>query len=196
MEHTTADSGSAVDLREEAARRVADSVRASDPQMAQILQGELERQQNSLILIPSENYPSRAVLEVQGCIMSNKYAEGYPGRRVYHGCEWVDQAETLAIERARELFGAEHANVQPAAGAPANMAAYYALLEPGDSVGPVLGPAQRPVQRRGQSPPAVGAAQLDGPRCGLPDVQADRGNGLAPRRDNGLHPLLRQGKKF
>ena len=134
MEHTTADSGSAIDLREEAARRMADSVRASDPQMGHILQGELERQQSNLILIPSENYPSRAVLEVQGCIMSNKYAEGYPGRRIYHGCEWVDQAETLAIERARELFGAEHANVQPAAGAPANMAAYYALLEPGDTI--------------------------------------------------------------
>jgi glycine hydroxymethyltransferase len=106
----------------------------ADPQMAEILGGELDRQQNSLILIPSENYASKAVLQAQGCIMTNKYAEGYPGARWYHGCEFVDAAERLAIERAKKLFGCDHANVQPHTGSQANMSAYYALLEPGDTV--------------------------------------------------------------
>jgi len=105
-----------------------------DPEMAQALAGELERQQSTLVMIPSENYASKAVLQAQGCIMTNKYAEGYPGARYYHGCEFVDIAESLAIERAKELFGAEHVNVQPHTGSQANMAAYYALLEPGDTI--------------------------------------------------------------
>jgi glycine hydroxymethyltransferase len=105
-----------------------------DPEMADALAGELARQQNCLVMIPSENYASKAVLQAQGCIMTNKYAEGYPGARWYHGCEFVDRAESLAIERAKELFGAEHVNVQPHTGSQANMAAYYALLEPGDAI--------------------------------------------------------------
>ena len=105
-----------------------------DPQIAHAIEMEMERQRNSIVLIASENYTSRAVLEAQGSAMTNKYAEGYPGRRYYGGCEFVDMAEQLAIDRAKELFGAEHANVQPHAGAQANMAAYAALLHPGDTV--------------------------------------------------------------
>jgi len=105
-----------------------------DPEMAKVLDGELARQQQTLVMIPSENYASKAVLQAQGCIMTNKYAEGYPKGRWYHGCEFVDQAESLAIQRAKELFGAEHVNVQPHTGSQANMAAYYALLEPGDTI--------------------------------------------------------------
>ncbi len=105
-----------------------------DPKMMEILRRELDREQSTLVLIASENYASRTVLEVQGCLMTNKYAEGYPGERYYHGCQWIDEAESLAIERAKKLFGAEHVNVQPHSGSQANMAAYYALLEPGDTI--------------------------------------------------------------
>ena len=107
-----------------------------DPEVARAIQLEDERQRNSVVLIASENYASKAVLEAQAGVMSNKYAEGYPGRRYYGGCENVDIVESLAIERAKEIFGAEHANVQPHSGAQANMAVYFALLELGD---PVLG---------------------------------------------------------
>lgn len=105
-----------------------------DPEMADILNGEMERQRTCLVMIPSENYASKAVLQTQGCIMTNKYAEGYPGNRFYNGCEFMDKAESLAIERAKKLFGAEHVNVQPHTGSQANMAAYYALLNEGDTV--------------------------------------------------------------
>jgi glycine hydroxymethyltransferase len=105
-----------------------------DPEIAKAMEQELDRQQNCLVLIPSENYASKAVLQAQGCIMTNKYAEGYPGARWYNGCEAVDIAESLAIERAKKLFGADHVNVQPHTGSQANMAAYYALLAPGDRV--------------------------------------------------------------
>ena len=105
-----------------------------DPEVAQAIQREDERQRNCIVLIASENYASKAVLEAQTGLMNNKYAEGYPGRRYYGGCEYVDVVETLAINRAKELFGAEHANVQPHSGAQANMAVYFALLEPGDTV--------------------------------------------------------------
>jgi glycine hydroxymethyltransferase len=105
-----------------------------DPEVAEALRGELERQQGTLEMIASENFAPRAVLECQGSVMTNKYAEGYPGRRYYGGCEWVDVTETLAIERAKQLFGAEHANVQPHSGAQANAAVYHALLEPGDTI--------------------------------------------------------------
>ena len=105
-----------------------------DPQVAQALDAENRRQRESLVLIASENYASRAVLESGVSVISNKYAEGYPGRRYYGGCENADAVESLAIERAKELFGAEHANVQPHSGAQANMAAYFALLSPGDTV--------------------------------------------------------------
>jgi glycine hydroxymethyltransferase len=109
----------------------------SDPEIAKVLREEARRQSRNLELIASENFVSGAVLEALGSVLTNKYAEGYPGRRYYGGCEVVDVAEELAIARARELFGAEHVNVQPHSGAQANMAVYFALLRPGDVV---LGP--------------------------------------------------------
>jgi len=105
-----------------------------DPEIAEALRGELERQQGTLEMIASENFVPRAVLECQGSVLTNKYAEGYPGRRYYGGCEWVDVSEQLAIDRAKALFGADHANVQPHSGAQANTAVYHALLEPGDTI--------------------------------------------------------------
>src|SRR5579863_2093717 len=105
-----------------------------DPEIAQVLRGELERQQNTLELIASENFVPQAVLECQGSVLTNKYAEGYPGARYYGGCEFVDIAEQLAIDRAKALFGADHANVQPHSGAQANAAVYHALLEPGEVI--------------------------------------------------------------
>src|SRR4029453_19196505 len=105
-----------------------------DPEIAAAIRQEVRRQADGLELIASENFVSRAVLEAVGSVMTNKYAEGYPGRRYYGGCEFVDIAETLAIERAKQLFGADHANVQPHSGTQANMAVYMALLQPGDTV--------------------------------------------------------------
>jgi len=105
-----------------------------DPQLAQALTNEQERQDYKLNLIASENYASKAVMEAQGSIMTNKYAEGYPGKRYYGGCEFVDVAEKLAIERAKDLFGAEHVNVQPHSGSGANMAVYFSVLKPGDTI--------------------------------------------------------------
>lgn len=105
-----------------------------DPEIAKALEDELDRQENKLNLIASENYTSKAVLEAQGSIMSNKYAEGYSGKRYYGGCEYVDVAEDLAIKRAKDLFGAEHVNVQPHSGSSANMGVYFAVLEPGDTI--------------------------------------------------------------
>jgi glycine hydroxymethyltransferase len=104
----------------------------SDPTVADIIRREEERQRFGLELIASENYTSAAVLEAMGSVLTNKYAEGYPGKRYYGGCEVVDEAETLAIARAKELFGAEHANVQSNSGAEANLATYFALIQPGD----------------------------------------------------------------
>ena len=109
-------------------------VEQTDPEIAAILDAELRRQRDGIELIASENFPTPAVLQAQGSCLTNKYAEGYPGRRYYGGCEEVDKAETLAIERAKALFGAEHANVQPHAGSQANMAAYLALINPGDKI--------------------------------------------------------------
>jgi glycine hydroxymethyltransferase len=105
-----------------------------DPEIAEALRGELERQQRTLEMIASENFVPQAVLECQGSVLTNKYAEGYPGRRYYGGCEWVDVSEQLAIDRAKALFGAEHANVQPHSGAQANTAVYHALLSPGEKI--------------------------------------------------------------
>jgi glycine hydroxymethyltransferase len=105
-----------------------------DPEIADALRGELEREQSTLEMIASENFVPRAVLECQGSVLTNKYAEGYPGRRYYGGCEWVDVSEQLAIDRAKALFGAEHANVQPHSGSQANAAVYHALLSPGDTI--------------------------------------------------------------
>ena len=109
-------------------------VRRVDAAVADIIEKENRRQRTNIVLIASENYASRAVLEAQANLMSNKYAEGYPGRRYYAGCRFVDEVEDLARERAKALFGAEHANVQPHSGAQANMAVYFALLKPGDTV--------------------------------------------------------------
>jgi glycine hydroxymethyltransferase len=105
-----------------------------DPEIADVLGKELERQQQTLEMIASENFAPIAVLECQGSVLNNKYAEGYPGKRYYGGCEFVDIAEQLAIDRAKALFGSEHANVQPHAGAQANIATYHALLQPGDTL--------------------------------------------------------------
>src|SRR4051812_22273685 len=105
-----------------------------DPEIADVLHRELERQQNTLEMIASENFVPRAILEATGSVLTNKYAEGLPGKRYYGGCEYVDIAEQLAIDRAKVLFGAEHANVQPHSGAQANTAVYHALLQPGDTI--------------------------------------------------------------
>jgi glycine hydroxymethyltransferase len=110
------------------------SLADSDPEIAQAIQSELRRQNSGLELIASENFVSQAVLEAVGSVMTNKYAEGYPGKRYYGGCEFVDVAERAAIGRAKSLFGADHANVQPHSGAQANMAVYLTLLKPGDTV--------------------------------------------------------------
>ncbi len=104
-----------------------------DPQIAGAIQNELARQQNQIEMIASENFTSIPVMLAAGSVMTNKYAEGYPGRRYYGGCEFVDVAETLAIERACKLFGCKFANVQPHAGAPANLAVFMALMQPGDT---------------------------------------------------------------
>ena len=111
-----------------------EAVRERDPEVYNALQGEAIRQRQNIELIASENYVSRAVREAQGSVLTNKYAEGYPGRRYYNGCEFVDDAEQLAIDRAKKLFGAEHANVQPHSGSTANMAVYFAMMEPGDTM--------------------------------------------------------------
>jgi glycine hydroxymethyltransferase len=106
----------------------------TDPEIAAAIRNELNRQNNGLELIASENFVSRAILEAAGSVFTNKYAEGYPGRRYYGGCEYVDVVESLAIARAKALFGADHANVQPHAGAQANMAVYFTVMKPGDTV--------------------------------------------------------------
>src|SRR6266581_4848749 len=109
-------------------------LKQADPEVWEAIQGERRRQQDGLEMIASENYTSPAVLAAQGSVLTNKYAEGYPGKRYYGGCEHVDVVETLAIERALKLFGAEKANVQPHSGAQANMAVYFACLNPGDTI--------------------------------------------------------------
>lgn len=105
-----------------------------DPELWEAMEGEARRQRETLEMIASENYTSPAVLMAMGSVLTNKYAEGYPGRRYYGGCEWVDKVEQLAIDRAKELFGAEHANVQPHSGTQANLAVYFAVLQPGDTI--------------------------------------------------------------
>jgi glycine hydroxymethyltransferase len=111
-----------------------DTVRGTDPAVADALDGELQRQRDTLAMIASENHVSEAVLAAQGSVLTNKYAEGYPGKRYYAGCEYADEVETLAIQRAKELWGAEHVNVQPHSGTQANMGVYTAILEPGDKI--------------------------------------------------------------
>jgi glycine hydroxymethyltransferase len=114
--------------------KISSIISSVDPEVAEAIEKEHERQRSRLQLIPSENFTTPAVLEAQGCVMTNKYAEGYPGHRYYEGCENVDTVEALAIERAKIIFNAEHANVQPHSGSQANMAVYFSMLQPGDSV--------------------------------------------------------------
>ncbi len=110
------------------------SIEKHDPEVWAAIAGEIDRQRDGLEMIASENYTSPAVMQCMGSVLTNKYAEGYPGRRYYGGCEFVDVVEDLARNRAKQIFGAEHANVQPHSGAQANTAVYFALLEPGDVV--------------------------------------------------------------
>src|SRR5207244_8149598 len=110
------------------------TIEGFDPELARAISGERRRQEQHVELIASENYASPRVLEAQGSVLTNKYAEGYPGRRYYGGCEYVDVVEQLAVDRAKELFGAEHVNVQPHAGAQTNAAVYHAFLQPGDTI--------------------------------------------------------------
>src|ERR1035441_1886973 len=107
---------------------------SADPAIASQIQHEIARQHEGLAVIASENFVSRAVLEAAGTVFTNKYAEGYPGKRYYGGCEFADVVENLARDRAKQLFGAEHVNVQPHSGSPANMAAYAAVIKPGDTI--------------------------------------------------------------
>src|ERR1700678_2790584 len=110
------------------------SLASADPDIAEQIQNEIIRQHEGLEMIASENFVSRAVLEAAGTVFTNKYAEGYPGKRYYGGCEFADVVENLARDRAKQLFGAEHANVQPHAGSQANAAAYMAIISPGDTI--------------------------------------------------------------
>lgn len=109
-------------------------LKATDPEVHEAIAGETAREQQKILLIASENYASRAVLEAQGSVLTNKYAEGYPGRRYYGGCEYADAIESLAIDRAKRIFGADHVNVQPHSGSQANMAVYFSCLKPGDTI--------------------------------------------------------------
>ncbi|MBD9297438.1 MAG: serine hydroxymethyltransferase, partial [Megamonas funiformis] len=110
------------------------NLKTVDPEIQKAIDQELSRQREKLEMIASENIVSTAVMQAQGSILTNKYAEGYPGKRYYGGCEYVDIVEQLAIDRAKKLFGAEYANVQPHSGAQANTAVYFALLQPGDTI--------------------------------------------------------------
>src|SRR5512141_8633 len=110
------------------------NLKTTDPLVYRSIQDEKRREHNKILLIASENYVSKAVLEAQGSIFTNKYAEGYPSKRYYGGCEFADIVESLAIERAKKIFGAEHVNVQPHSGSQANMAVYFSVLKPGDTV--------------------------------------------------------------
>ena len=110
-----------------------DEIRTTDPEIADVIKAEMERQNSHIELIASENWVSKAVMAAMGSPLTNKYAEGYPGKRYYGGCQCVDVAEELARERAKELFGCEYVNVQPHSGAQANMAVFFAILQPGDT---------------------------------------------------------------
>jgi len=111
-----------------------ENLKTTDPEVYEAIQNEIARERKNIVLIASENYASRAVLEVQGSVFTNKYAEGYPGRRYYGGCEYADVIENLAIHRAKQVFGAEHVNVQPHSGSQANMAVFFSVLKPGDKI--------------------------------------------------------------
>jgi glycine hydroxymethyltransferase len=111
-----------------------ENLKTTDPEVYEAIQSEIARERKNIVLIASENYASRAVLEVQGSVFTNKYAEGYPGKRYYGGCEYADLIENLATQRAKQLFGAEHVNVQPHSGSQANMAVFFSVLKPGDTI--------------------------------------------------------------
>ncbi len=111
-----------------------ENLKSTDPEVFEAIEKEMERERKNIVLIASENYASRSVLEVQGSVFTNKYAEGYPGRRYYGGCEYADVIENLAVKRAKELFGAEHVNVQPHSGSQANMAVFFSAIKPGDTI--------------------------------------------------------------
>jgi len=113
---------------------VFENLRIADPEVFEAIRKEIERERRNIVLIASENYAGRSVLEVQGSVFTNKYAEGYPGKRYYGGCEYADIVENLAIDRAKKLFGAEHVNVQPHSGSQANMAVFFSVLKPGDTI--------------------------------------------------------------
>ena len=166
-----------------------DALKAADPEVADAIANELQRERSNLRLIASENYASPAVLAALGSTMTNKYAEGYPGRRYYGGCEFVDVTEQLAIDRAKELFGAEHANVQPHAGAQANMAVFGAFLRPNEPGG--QGPRDGARARRAPHPRLAGERVRDvvqlrrlpgGPRDGA------TGHGSRSRSGEGASP--------
>src|SRR5882757_6413204 len=110
------------------------NLKSADPEIAHLIDQEARRQHERVRLIPSENYASRAVLEATGSVLSNKYSEGYPGKRYYEGQQYIDEVESLAISRVKKLFGVDHANVQCYSGSPANFAVYFAYCKPGDSV--------------------------------------------------------------
>jgi len=111
-----------------------ENLKSTDPEVFEAIEKEIARERKNIVLIASENYASRAVLEVQGSVFTNKYAEGYPGKRYYGGCEYADVVETLAVKRAKELFGADHVNVQPHSGSQANMAVFFSVIKPGDTI--------------------------------------------------------------
>ena len=134
----------------------------TDPELFQAINDELHRQRHTIELIASENFVSQAVMEAQGSVLTNKYAEGYPSKRYYGGCEFVDVAEELARERLKKLFGAEHVNVQPHSGANANFAVYFALLNPGDTI---LGMNLAGRDRRDPRRPSLGSRGHSGPKC-------------------------------
>ena len=159
-----------------------EDLEATDPEVSAAIRGEEQRQREKLLLIASENFASSAVLAAQGCLMTNKYAEGYPGKRYYGGCRYVDEVESLAIQRAKQLFAADHVDVQPHSGSQANMAAYLSVLKAGD-VG--LGILDRVVTSRIQKVLVVGQldvtlAAVEQRRCDRSESEAGvaRGDGL------------------
>ncbi len=152
-----------------------------DPEIAEAVGLELDRQQRTLEMIASENFVPQAVLECQGSVLTNKYAEGYPGKRYYGGCEHVDVVEQLAIDRAKELFGAEHANVQPNAGAPANAQVFHALLDPGDRIMGLALAARRPPHARDEAQRLGQALRRHGLRGQPGDAPHRHGRGPAAR---------------
>ena len=143
-----------------------------DDELAQAIAAEEQRQEDHIELIASENYASPRVMEAQGSVLTNKYAEGYPGKRYYGGCEFVDQAEVLAIERVKQLFGAGYANVQPHSGSQANQAAFLALIQPGDTI-------PRHGLVRGRAPDSRGQGECFPASCSMRPLRsgpADRRN--------------------